>query len=63
MMEEFSWELFCKTGDFETFLLYKEIENSKANRLAAKIQGENFQNIETNRISEEMGVLCGEACN
>jgi hypothetical protein len=44
MMEEFSWELFCRTGALESFLLYKEITGSKK----ARDKGEQFFGTDTN---------------
>ena len=31
MLENLGWEHFCKTGDIEGYLLYKEIMNFKEN--------------------------------
>ncbi|MBE7010092.1 MAG: YqzL family protein [Ruminococcaceae bacterium] len=31
MLEKLSWELFCKTGTIDDYLLYKECSNLKEN--------------------------------
>ena len=31
MLENLGWELFCKTGDIEGYLLYKQSMNLKEN--------------------------------
>ncbi|WP_442603720.1 YqzL family protein [Paenibacillus sp. KN14-4R] len=51
-MRDFSWNMFCATGDVDAYMLYREISNGMSEQLDGD---EENSALEADMVSEHLG--------